>query len=135
MTKSASTKSRQMQPQAEEVLQVRIELILPVPDGCDGTAFHAGLRDQLLTSYGKEPRFEMSVQGLGTECLRLEGRVMFAKPCQVKNARERVKKILQRYHDGIGLPAVDPAFRAHLSDRRNLAFKTHFLHAPTLAPR
>jgi len=62
------------QPNNEEVVQVRIEIIL----------LHAGIRDSFLKSYAKERNFYMSLQGLGTGQWHFEGRVMFTKPCRLR---------------------------------------------------
>ena len=113
-TSTSTTTKPIIQPRHEEVQQVCIERILPVPAGCACETYHEGLRDQFLKTYKKDTRFEMSVQGLGTDTLRLEGRVIFAQSCQVKNARERGKNMLPKFHDGIEIPGVDPAFKAHL---------------------
>jgi len=73
------------QPNNEEVVQVRMEVILLVPACCDSTEYHADIRDSLfLKAYEKERNFNMSLQGLGTGQWHFEGRAMFTKPCRLR---------------------------------------------------
>ena len=67
-----------------------MQVILPVPAGCDSTKFYADVKESFFKSYKNENKFQISLQGLGTETWRLEGRVMFTKPCKQRNASERI---------------------------------------------
>ena len=53
----------------------------------------------------------MSLQGLGTDMWRAEGRVKFNKKCQLKSARKRIKGVLMDCHDSLQ-PSLNLARRA-----------------------
>ena len=108
----------------EDLEQIRIQVILPVPAGCDSTKFYADVKESFLKSYKNENKFEISLQGLGTETWRLDGRVMFTKPCKQRNARERIKGILMKCHKRLGLSdAANQAFNQHWAQTANLNVK------------
>ena len=67
-----------MQPQNEDVTQIRFRVVLPVPVNRDSTAYHEDIRGSFIKSYKKEKKFQVSLQGLGTGTWLLDGRVMFA---------------------------------------------------------
>ena len=72
------------QPGNEEVVQVRMEVILLVPACCDSKEYHADIRDSFLKAYEKERNVYMSLQGLGTGQWHFEGRAMFTKTCRLR---------------------------------------------------
>jgi len=78
------------QPSNQDVLQIRVYVVLPVPADWHSSACHEGLRDLFLTRYKSEQQFRMSLQGLGSDMWRLEGRVLFNKPCKLRSARKRI---------------------------------------------
>jgi hypothetical protein len=105
-------------------MQVCIKVILPVPSCCDSTAYHANIRDSFLTSYQKEIKFQMLMQCLGTAVWHLAGRVMFTKPCKLRNARERVRGILLRCHKQLEFSeAENKKFSDYLGQSANLSVK------------
>ena len=58
----------------------------------------------------------MSLQGLGTDTWRLEGRVKLNKPCKLRNARTRFKSVLMDWNDGLDPPPNEShAFNTHLA--------------------
>jgi len=68
-----------------------------------------------MTTY-KNERFQMSLQGLGTDTWRLEGRVKLNKLCKLRNARTRIKSVLMDWNDGLDPPPNESrAFNAHLA--------------------
>jgi hypothetical protein len=87
------------QPKNEDVAQVCMQVVLPVPACCNSTAYHTDIRESFLKSYKNEKKIQMCLQGLGTGTWHLEGRVMFAKPCKLRYARERIKGILLKCHE------------------------------------
>jgi hypothetical protein len=112
------------QPNNEEVVQVRLEIILLVPAGCDSTAYHIDIRDSFSKSYQKERKFYMSVQGLGTGRWHFEGRVMFTNPCRLRRARERIRNILLKCHARLEYSlAENQAFSQYLGQTSNLNVK------------
>jgi len=98
------------------VQQVRIQLALRVPDGCDAAAYHADLKTSFLESYAKKDEwFQMSVQGLGTPIWQLQGRAKLEKAIRHRSARTRIRDIFKKCHDGLGLsPPVNQAYSKYL---------------------
>jgi hypothetical protein len=112
------------QPRNEDVEQVRFQIVLPVPASCDSAAYHEEIRDSFLKSYQKERKFQMSVQGLGTEMWRLEGRVMFSKPCKPKSVRQRIKDILLKCYNNLNFSSDEKKkFNQYLQETANLNVK------------
>ena len=108
----------------ENLEQIRIQVILPVPAGCDSTKFYADVKESFFKSYKNENKFQISLQGLGTETWLLEGRVKFTNQCKLKNARERIKGILLKCHKRLGFSdATNQAFIQHLGQTANLNVK------------
>jgi len=69
-----------------------------------------------MTAYNNEQQFQKSLQGLGTDTWRLEGRVKLNKPCKLRNARTRIKSVLMDWNDGLDPPPNEiHAFNAHLA--------------------
>jgi hypothetical protein len=118
---------RSTQPQNEDVVQVRIQVVLPVPayfNSTATTAYHEDLRESFLKSYQKENKFKMSLQGLGTGTWHLLGRVLFSQPCKLRSARDRVRTILMKCHERLGLSyAENQAFSHQLGVTANLSVK------------
>jgi hypothetical protein len=112
------------QPNNEETDQVRVQVVLPVPACCDSTAYHAALKGSFFKSYKKERKFQMSLQGLGTGALRLEGRVKFEVSCRVRNARERFRNLLLKCHRQLVFSETEnEKFKHYLADTANLSVK------------
>jgi hypothetical protein len=111
-------------PQNEDVVQVRFQLVLPVPASCDSKAYLEDVRDSFLKSYKNETKFQMSLQGLGTGSWHLDGRVMFTSSCKLRNARQRIKTILMKCHERLRLSHAEiQAFNQHLGQTANLNVK------------
>ena len=103
-------------PCNQDVLQIRIDVVLPVPADWHSNACHEGLRDFFMTRYKSEQQFRMSLQGLGTDMWRLEGRVLFNKPCKLRSARRKLKGVLMEWNDGLQpSPSASDAFNNHLA--------------------
>ena len=103
-------------PCNQDVLQIRVDVVLPVPAEWHSNACHEGLRDLFLTRYKNEQQFRMSLQGLGTDMWRLEGRVLFNKPCKLRSARRKLKGVLMDWNDGLQPPpSASDAFNNHLA--------------------
>ena len=118
---------RSTQPQNEDVVQVRIQVVLPVPayfNSTATTAYHEDLRGSFLKSYQKENKFKMSLQGLGTGTWHLLERVLLSQPCKLRSARDRIKSILMKCHEHLGFSyAENQAFSQHLGLTANLNVK------------
>ena len=115
---------RSTQPQNEDVVQVRIQVVLPVPAYCNSTAYHEDLRESFLKSYQRENKFKMSLQGLGTGTWHLLGRVVFSQTCKLRSARDRIKSILMKCHGRLDLSSAEnQAFSQHLGLTSNLNVK------------
>ena len=58
---------RRLTTSYEDVVQVSMQVVLPVPAFCDSRAYHAHIRESFLSSYQKERKFQMSLQALELE--------------------------------------------------------------------
>jgi len=98
------------------VQQVRIQLALRVPDGCDAAAYHEDLKTSFLESYAKKNEWlQISLQGLGTPTWQLQGQAKLEKAIRHSSARTRIRDIFKKCHDGLGLsPPVNQAYSKYL---------------------
>ena len=108
-------------PSEQCVLQIRVDVAIPVPAAWRLNGYHERLRDLFMTTYKNEQRFQMSLQGLGTNMWRVEGRVKFNKKCQLKSARKRIKGVFMDCHDSLQ-PSLNEsdAFNQHLAKFLNV---------------
>ena len=81
-------------PSDEKVSQIRIQVPLPVPDGCNSAAYFADLKQTFLQSYDEDIFFQMSMQGIGTPTWWLRGNVRLKERVHLKSTRKRVKRIM-----------------------------------------
>jgi hypothetical protein len=111
-------------PSFEDVFQVSIQVVLPVPAGCDSTAYLADIRQSFLNSYKNEKKIQMSVQGIGIGTWHLHARIMFTRSCKPKNARKRIRDILIGCHERLELPYDEnQKFKEYLGQTANLKVK------------
>jgi hypothetical protein len=96
---SSSTSDKKKNcPRYQKVSQIKIEVSLHVPDGCNAAAFYADMEQTFLESYSQDHFFQMSVQGVRTATWRLQGSVRMKEDVPLRNARLRVRKILLSCH-------------------------------------
>ena len=88
-------------PSEQIVLQIRASVTIPVPLAWHSNAYHKRLRDIFMSTYKTDQRFQMSLQGLGTDVWRVEGRIKLNKQCQLRSARKRFMGVLMDCHDDL----------------------------------
>jgi hypothetical protein len=111
-------------PSRQDVLQFQVQLNLNVPAGWRMQGYHARLQDVFLKTYKREQRFQMTLQGIGTDTWRLEGRVRLNQECKLRNARTRFKGVLMRCYEDLRLsPAENKAFSDYLGSSNVLSVK------------
>ena len=93
-----------MQPSKNNVQQAEIRLALRIPEYSNVPKFYADVRQLFLESLKKDQNFQMTVQGLETQAWLLQGRVRLNQEVHLRNLRKRVRKILLKCHDSLGLP-------------------------------
>ena len=82
------------QPNNEELVQVRLEVILLVPAGCDSTAYHTDIRDSFIKSYQKERIFLYVSARAWYWTVAFRGSRDVYKNLQIEGIRERIRNIL-----------------------------------------
>ena len=100
-------------PSDEKVSQIRIQVPLPVPDGCNSAAYFADLKQTFLQSYDEDIFFQMSVQGIGTPTWWLRGNVRLKERVHLKSTRKRVKRIMVSCHSRY---VLDPDLNTKFGD-------------------
>ena len=85
-------------PGNQKVSQIKIQVPLHVPDGCNAAAYYADMGHTFLESYSQDQFFQMSVQGVGTSTWWLQGSVRLKENVRLRSARSRVRKILLDCH-------------------------------------
>ena len=81
------------------VQQIRVKLDMKAP----ALWHHSRLGILFVETYKKEPRYQMTVNLVGTDRFCLEGRVRFNKECKLRNARKRFKRVLMECQEDLVL--------------------------------
>ena len=95
---SSSWDKKKNCPRNQKVSQIKIQVPLHIPDGCNAAAYYADLEQTFFKCYKDALFFQMSVQGVRTATWWLQGSVRLKEDVLLKNARSRVRKILLDCH-------------------------------------
>jgi len=94
------------------VQQIRVKLDMKAP----ALWHHSRLGILFVETYKKEPRYQITVNLVGTDRFCLEGRVRFNKECKLRNARKRFKRVLMECQEDLVLSSAETkAFSDYLS--------------------
>ena len=89
---------------------------MKVPPRWRNHGYHSRVRALFLKTYKKEPWFQMTQHGVGTDMWHVEGRIGLQTECKLKNARARFKRVLMEcYEDFVPKSAETNAFSDYLS--------------------
>ena len=84
----------------DRLQNVRIQLILQIPEGCSQGAVYNSLRQKLEVSFNRVPIFQVYLNGLGTQLWRLDAKLDNGAALTKKAYRMKIRStILQAFHE------------------------------------
>ena len=84
----------------DRLQNVRIQLILQIPEGCSQGAVYNSLRQKLEVSFNRVPIFQVYFNGLGTKLWRLDAKLDNGAALTKKAYRMKIRStILQAFNE------------------------------------